>query len=265
MSKRTVPERQAKDELLELDEEMKLLLDDYSVEYPSEDAIVRTIDTLRPYVISPELRHSTKGRLPIKRDLFTMLHIRSGFWLINVLFFLAGLYFWGYKDGDPYTILMLLAPVPFLIGLLEIFRGRDDGLIELEMSCKYSAQQLLLAKMVVIGGYNVLLSSLLITAFGMFGEPIVLTKLLMYWVAPFTVVSSIGFSVACRVRGAVSTAVMLTLWLFSIIGIMSSEELYNVMNGLHPSLYATVSAAAIVVFAWQTKRFRRGDYFEIIH
>ncbi|MDQ0115770.1 hypothetical protein [Paenibacillus harenae] len=265
MSKRNIPSRQGKGELDELDQELKMLLDDYSVEYPSEDAIVRTIDTLRPYVMHPDRRQTNRTPLPLKRDLFTILHIRPGFWLVNALIFLAGLYIWGYKNGDPYIILMLLAPVPFLIGLLEIFRGRDEGLMEMEMSCKYSAQQLLLAKMVVIGGYNVLLSTLLIAAFGLFGEPIVLTKLLMYWITPFTVVSSIGFGVACRMRGALSTPIMLTLWLFGIALFLSSDELLNVMNELHPSLYAALSALAIAVFAWQTKRFRRGEYFETIH
>lgn len=267
MSKRIIPDgRDKEDELDDIDGELRLMLDDYTVEYPGEEAITRTIDALRPYVThqgAMQQRLAKPAKLPMNRDLVTMLHIRGGFWLVNALFFVCGLYVWGFADGDPYIIMLALAPVPFLIGLLEIFRGRDDGLQELEMSCRYSSGQLMLAKMVVIGGYNVMLSTILIIVFGSYGEPILWTKLLMYWIAPFTVFSSIGFSIACRVRGAVMLPVVLAIWMFVIVGFISSDALLDQMNRLHPAVFAAASVLALVLFARRANRIKRGEYFEI--
>ncbi|NIK78615.1 hypothetical protein FHS15_003761 [Paenibacillus castaneae] len=251
------------EELDDLDQELRLLFKEFTVEYPSEDAIMQTIDTLRPYVKPPE--ESRALVLPFNRAMLQRLHIRPGFWLLNAIFFGFGLLAWGMWDADPYFIMLLLSPVPFLLGLLEVFRGRDEGLLELEMSCKYSAQQLMLFKMLVVGSYNLLLSMMLLAVFCSFGEPLLFTKIIMYWVTPFLVASSIGLAVANHVRSMVSMPITLTIWIGIASVITNDSEFTGKTNDFQLTLCAVASTLATLFFIYQAKRLRRGDYVEIIH
>ncbi|WP_214630801.1 hypothetical protein [Paenibacillus agaridevorans] len=250
------------DELIELDKEFQQFkLEEFTVEYPSEDAITRTIDAMRPYVTqaaAPRDKYSCLGQL-------RLMQIQPLFWLANLLFFCMGLLVWYVWEGDPYKIMLLLSPIPFLLGLLEVFRGRNEGLLELEISCKYSAQQLLLMKLIVICAYNILLCLTLIGVFGLFGEPLLLSKLLMYWTAPFAVAVSVGLAVASRVRNVLSVPIALVIWLFIAYGFLTGLEYYEQASELpYIAGLATVFVAACI--AKQIQRLKKGfAYYEAVH
>lgn len=250
------------DELDSFDQEFREFMNEYTVEYPGEEAIMQTIDTLRPYVKQPEVRRKTG--FPFSLAMLKMLHIRTSFWLLNALFFVGGLLAWGVWEGNPYSIMLLLSPVPFLLGLLEVFRGRDEGLMELEMSCKYSAQQIMLSKMLVIGSYNLLLSFILLIIFGLFGEPLLLSKIIIFWVTPFTAASSIGLAVANRVRSMISIPFTLTIWIFIVPLVIEFTKSENI-DGFYTGVGAAVSIFAVLMFVLQIKRLRRGEFVDIIH
>ena len=72
-----------------------------------------------------------------------------------------------------------------LIGLVEIFRSRDEGMIELELSLTYSPSDLMLSKLAIVGFFNLACNLLLIVVINFFAEPIVLIELLKYWAVPY--------------------------------------------------------------------------------
>lgn len=244
----------------DVNQEFRLLLDDYTVEYPNDEAIAQTIDVLRAYVKTPDKKRSPFFPLRLRQ-----LHIRPVFWILNALFFSCGLLAWGVWEGDPYMIMLMVSPVPFILGLLEIFRGRDEGLLELEMSCEYSGQQLMLMKLTAVGVYNVLLCFVLIAIFSVFGEPLLLSKLVIYWATPLTVTASIGFALAWRVRGPVFAPVALVIWLFSASACISALDSKQKLDILYPMICGAISVLAITLLIVQIKRLRRGQFDEIIH
>lgn len=248
------------DELDDLEPELQLLLNDYSVEYPSDEAIAQTIDVLRPYVVQPAQSSASFFPLSLKQ-----LHIRPFFWILNALFFLCGLLVWGLGKGDPYIIMMLISPLPFLLGLLEIFRGRDEGLLELEMSCKFSAQQLMLMKLTAVGAYNVLLCFVLIAIFNLFGEPLLLSKLVIYWAAPLTVTASIGLALSRRITGPIFAPVALVIWSFAAITITNTLDFAHQSDVLLSVICGVISVLAVALLIFQVKQLRRGQLDEIIH
>jgi|GEM_PF-3141613 len=253
------------DELIELDKEFQQFkLEDFTVEYPSDEAIARTIDAMRPYVAEPDSKRS-KRFIPWKLHI---LQIQPAFWMANLLFFCLGLLLWRFWEDDPYKIMLLLSPVPFFLGLLELFRGRNEGLLELEISCKYSAQQLLLRKLLAISIYNVLLCLALIGVFCIFGEPLLFSKLIIYWAAPFVVAVSIGLAVANRIRNVLSVPTALVIWIFiamTFITNIERKERYGQASEL-PYLAGLAAALAIVFIVIQIKRLKKGfTYYEAFH
>ncbi len=160
-------------------------------------------------------------------------------------------------------IMMLISPVPFLLGLLEIFRGRDEVLLELEMSCKYTAQQLMLMKLVVVGVYNVLLCFILIAIFSLFGEPLLLSKLVIYWATPLTVIASIGLTLANRMRGSLLAPISIVIWIFAAVAFMNILDFEQQSDIVSPILCGAISVIAIALLIVQIKRLRRGLFNEI--
>ncbi len=58
-------------------------------------------------------------------------------------------------------ILMGMAPLPALLGLIELFHGADEGMAEIERACKFSAAGVLSARMLVVGLLSCLVSGVL--------------------------------------------------------------------------------------------------------
>lgn len=253
-------------ELIELEKELReLRLEEYTIEYPSEEAIAHTIDAMRPYVEAAAPVATSAKRKPSIPWRLHVQQIRLTYWFASLLFFGVGLLALGYWEGNPYGILLLLSPIPFLLGLLEMFRGRDEGLLELEISCKYSAQQLLMRKLFTISIYNLALCLVLIGIFGTFGEPLLLSKLIVYWAAPFTVAVSIGLAVANRVRNMLSMPIALVIWICMALIIIPSIEQFEQVAEL-PYIAGLIAALALVFIILQIKRLKRGySYYEAVH
>ncbi|MNP42510.1 hypothetical protein D3C76_1362810 [compost metagenome] len=57
-----------------------------------------------------------------------------------------------------------MVPVPFILGLLEVFKGRDQGLMEMELTCKITSQQLMLTRLIVVLSANMVFVLLLMLA-----------------------------------------------------------------------------------------------------
>ncbi|MDX8361962.1 MULTISPECIES: hypothetical protein [Bacillaceae] len=239
-------------------------LDDFSVEFPSEDEMYQTIDTLRQYV--PERQQ--KSKLDKLADLLRLstkeiFFIDKSFWITNLTFFLIGFLLTMNTSGNPYFAIMLLSPVPFLLGLLEVFKGRDRNFLELELTCKYNAQQLMLSKMVVTGVYNFILMVFLITLLSFTGDgQMLLTKVLMYWILPFTLVASFGLLLASKLKGQIAAPLTVILWI-SFVGIyMSNEQLITYMESRPVIFYIIAFLLAVTFFIFQIKKITRGVSLE---
>ncbi|OEH94244.1 hypothetical protein [Bacillus solimangrovi] len=240
-------------------------LNDFSVEFPSEEDMYQTIETLRQYV--PNQQEKT-----IFNKLSDLLHLSAiefffidkSFWLSNLAFFTLGLLFGMTAEVNPYVAIMVLSPIPFLVGLLEVFKGKDDNVNELISTLKYSAQQLVLARMVIIGAYNFGLSIGLISLLSFFGEgQLILTKILLYWIIPFMLVASLGLWLAQKIKGQLAAPITVLIWISFSMMYMSSETVMTYVES-RPSFYyiLTIILAAVFLFQ-QIKTIKRGVSYEL--
>lgn len=257
------------DELTEKERNLVYLLEEYDVEFPSESQMNGTIDVLRPYVPAKKKRFFLYKKMysALQSASREFVHISLFFWLSNSLLFMAGLSAVFLKESNPYFSVMFLAPIPFIIGLIEVLKSRNENMAELEATFKHSLQEIILSKMVVVGAFNLFLNIIFTLIVPIFADDIWIWKLILYWLTPFTVMSALTFLIASRLRNSyVMVSVSLTIWAAVSYGIILSELATHWIESIHVLYYIALNVFAIAALSVQISRFRnRGVDFEFDH
>ncbi|TMV52337.1 hypothetical protein FE783_05195 [Paenibacillus mesophilus] len=246
-----------------LEQQVRGKLDEYDVEYPSESEMMRTIDAIRPFVpvkgIKP--RYGNMALL-FKQSCREAFYISSLFWMSNGLFLLTGLAAVFLTKQNPYAIMMLLAPIPTLTGLIEVLKSKHAGMAELEMSFKYSLQEIILSRMAVVGGFNLLINLVFVCGASISDHDVSIWKMMMYWIVPFTVITAISFVVVNRFRHAFAAALGLTFW-FVLAGLSVQAGGVEKIENVPGSVYLLVIFIAVSVIVLQmNKIYKKGVSYE---
>ncbi|MDP5274141.1 hypothetical protein [Chengkuizengella axinellae] len=254
------------------DPELMKMLDEYTIEYPNSAQVNHTVDVLRTYV--PE-KTKKKSFFQIYGELLRFsfketLFISKTFWLLNLAFFIIGFLSTynaftaetGIYNNQPYASVMLLSPIPFILGLIEVFRGRDSNMLELEQTFKYTGQQLMFSKMFMVGTYNLFLSVSLIALLQLFfSEHIMLVKLFLYWIIPFTFVSSIGLFITMKFKNNFAAPIIMLVWISFAISYSMTPNIINYFESIHFTFYLLLMAVSIFFFANQIKKTSKDEMF----
>src|SRR5699024_10606414 len=150
------------------------------------------------------------------------MHISPYFWIANAIFLIFGAGSTYFFNANPFITLFVLSPLPFLTGLLEVFKSKNEGLAELEMTLKYTLEQLIFSRIFIVAGFNLILNVIML-AWLYVSENIALqfTQLLVYWVMPVAAISAIALVVTTRFKGTFVSPVLLSSWL--IFGFFVSQ------------------------------------------
>lgn len=232
-------------------------LQQYLVKYPNEQKIDLTIDTLRQYV-----PHKKNNSVMIKERLFTLMKrttteitmIRKTYWLISAILFILGYIIINGTDYDPLLILIVFAPIPFTFGLIEVFRGRDSGLLEMEMACKHSAYEIMLARLLVIGIYNITFNTILTVSVVPMIDSISMWRMLLLWFTPFIIFAAISLWLSMKFRGAVFISFIGSMWLLISILFISRPSWINIMIHMNFIVYLLLIAIGMILFTLQIKQ-----------
>jgi hypothetical protein len=161
--------------------------------------------------------------------------------------------------------MLILAPFPILTGLFEVFKSRESGMAELEMSFKYSLQELILSRMFVIGGFNFLINLTFTMCISIFYPEIWLWKLVLYWVTPFTVITAIMLVVVTKFRHIYAVTAGLLVWI-SFGAFISQANMIEKIESIPVAFYILVIVfATIVVFTKLKRIYKRGITYEFNH
>ncbi|MGP4069930.1 hypothetical protein [Halobacillus sp. B29] len=250
-------------EIENLEMELEDALSHYDVEYPSEEQMEATIEAIRP--LTPVRKQSAfslgKAEKLLRTAIYEFSNIHSVFWISNLLFFLTGFGFVLLREANPYFTLMLLAPVPFTLGLLEIFRSLNNGMAELELTFKHTLFEIIMAKLLVTGGFNVGLNLLFSLIIPIITDGALIGKLTLYWVTPFSIVAALGFTVACKCKARLSFVVFtLLIWLSFAAVVLSSEEFQQVLQNIHEGYFIVASIFSLGILLYQFQHLRKGRF-----
>lgn len=245
------------------DELLMELLEKYNVPFPDENKINSTIDELRQYMPKKESIFKTI----LNSSLFNIQFMDKRFWIYSLILFILGLFLVKNSETSPYTVLITLSPIPFIIGLIEIFRGREENVLEIEMSCKTSPQQVILSKFIIIISYNILLNSLL-SYFIFWNIPdIILWKITLLWLTPLFLVGSIAFLMAAKIRGNFTITILFSIWIIFSFSLLTNENILNKIMNINILFYIIAIVLGCFIIGKQISKFtndyisERSEYF----
>jgi hypothetical protein len=252
----------------DFEQEIGIYLDEYDVEYPAEDRIMMTIDAMKPYVPVRKSRWNTavKGMAAITKQAYQeVFYMSSLFWIANGLLIAAALTGVLFMEVNPYAMIMMLAPIPTITGLIEVLKSRNAGMAELEMSFKYNFQEIILSKMMVVGGFNLVINLLLTVSLGIFQQQIMIPKLLLYWVTPFTFISALSLLFVSRYRQVYAITAGIVIWL-AMSSFLSQPKIIEKIEQIPIELFVAAIAAALLTCMFQAIHiYKRGVSFEVNH
>jgi hypothetical protein len=142
-----------------------------------------------------------------------------GFWLVSALITLVGAVVVLSKVlPDQVLVLRLSGPLLAYLGTIVAFRGRGARVLELELVCLPSPLQLVIARLVIVLGYDVglCLALALVLWVGGIGDVLALT---LSWLMPLFLVA--GLALLLTLRLSVQAAVSLAYVSWLILGIVS--------------------------------------------
>lgn len=223
----------------------------YSIPPVLPQQIDRIVEDLRQYVPKKQgLWHKKAERLAglLRTARQDMPFINRGYWLACLAIFGIGCWMTAAAQVSEHTIMLLLAPIPFILGLLELFKGRDFGMAEMEMTCKYSIREVILARVVVIGAYSILLNTLLSVFIFYLRPGSFLGQLTLFWLTPFTSISAIALYAVQKVRSRYAVAFLLAVWAAAvpIIQMTGYAVILQTFNTTAYLLITFVSAISLI-------------------
>lgn len=241
--------------------ELDSIIKAYTINSPEQAEIDNTIEMLRQYV--SEVKHPeaiSDGKLYdiVFNALREIKFMSKYFWFISFIIFLTGFYI-VQTDIDiniwykPYKMILLMAPIPFFLGIVEIYKGRDQGVLELELSCKISERDIILSKLLVISIYNIVLNTVLSVMLSSFNVGVDIFRAAFLWITPFTVVCGLALALSSKMRGGYAATVLVSSWMVFIISVLSQRHIIEKLVTINLWAYVLLSALGILFTGYQVK------------
>lgn len=230
------------------DEDTKELLESYLIEMPNEDEIHKSIQLIKTY--TPKEKKGTQIKFNYYKKLLKnctqeALNFSYSFWLTNLLLFILGFLSITVYEANPYITGMVLSPIPILIGLIEIFRNKDEGVIELESTFKHNMYEIIISKILIISFYNVTLLTLLAIVLESY-ENINLFNIILTWYVPMAVNLAIALKIAKRTKVNVTSSVLISLWICLAIMLEQIFEKTMVITNIYKISFLVLGIIALL-------------------
>lgn len=244
---------------IQIDKEIEDYLHSYKVDFPHEEEIDESIQAIMAAIPAYENKRAILFRKTKTLALYSwheMVNFRSVFWILNGLFLLLGAVSIAAFESDPYIKLFVLAPLPFITGIFEILKSRDEGLMELELTLRYSTKQILTSRLFVVGLYNLIVNFGFSMVSLLFYPELDFMRLLITWTVPYVFITALAFLFALKVRGRFVSGVLLTIWFAVSFGVIQSEEAVNALLKLNvfPAVFLLLSG--ILMWISHVKTFK---------
>ncbi|WP_290060020.1 hypothetical protein [Paraclostridium bifermentans] len=208
-----------------LDEEfldIENFLNSYIVKEVNEENIDLIIDKLRNYMPQNKNEEIIKnenmdlyskvrtsiGLLKMQFKIFNKLYL-----IASIILVLCGVIGTIKLNLNPYLCAYTVSPIPILIGLAEILRGKEENMWELELSYKYSFREILFAKLLIVSTTAIaltLVTSLILT--GTYSE-VSLLRIINICLIPTCFISLISLILASIYRGMNSIVLSTSIWM----------------------------------------------------
>lgn len=211
------------DNLIDEDlKEIELFLDSYMVKKVDDEKIENTIDVLREYIpkqteegIAIKLKQSLIGNIKsiINLAQFNISLVSKSYWIISLVLILLGVIATKKFNFNIYSSAIIMSPIPILLGIFELIKGKEENVWELELSYKYSLKETLLCKIVIILIFSILISLIMTVNLYNTNCEISLLKMIKLSLIPMFVTSAISLVIVSLYRNSNSIGVCVAIWM----------------------------------------------------
>lgn len=161
------------------------------------------------------------------------------------------------------SMLQTLAPLAAAAGVAALFRPEDDAAMELALSTPTSPRQILLARLTLVFGYNLILALLASLGLVAFFPAVSLAQLILGWLAPMAFLSMAALALSLVVGHDNAILASYSAWLLQYLpnGVKGTPlnrlpgVLGLIMDGYsqmwrQPGLLLALAAAALMIALW---------------
>lgn len=212
-------------------------LDSYVVSKVDEKSIDSTIEVLKSYMPQEEVETVNKYNIflqSIKNNIslikLQLNLINKPYFLLALLLSLVGTITVVKLNLSIYMSSFIIAPIPILLGIFEIIKGRDDNVWELELSYKYSLREIIFSRLIIINAISVLISLVISISLSNIYSQINLLKMISIWLIPIFTTASISLIITSVYRSMNSITLCIVIWILSIASISIYEKMGYTIN-----------------------------------
>ncbi|MGL5348771.1 MAG: hypothetical protein ACRDA3_15590 [Peptostreptococcaceae bacterium] len=212
-------------------------LDSYVVNKVDEEKIDSTIEILKQHMPNQEVMvvKESNSLFNTIRENINLVKIQVG--MMNKLYFIASLVL--VLIGTISTIQLnlsiylsasIIAPMPILLGIFEIIKGREENVWELELSYKYSLREIILSRLIIINLVSIVTSIALSFTLNSAYSSINLLNMISIWLIPIFIMGSISLIITSLYRSINSIALCISIWILGVMGISMYENIGDITS-----------------------------------
>lgn len=226
-------ENLAEEDLIDIED----FLDSYIVSKVEEEKIDLTIEKLKEYMPQKEVQ-VIKGNIRAVDKLSENIDlVKFQFSMMSRLYFIASLVLMLIGtittiklNISIYLIASIVAPIPILLGIFEIVKGRDENVWELELSYKYSLREIILSRLIIINLVSMLTSITMSVILSNTYSSINLLEMISIWLIPIFIIGTIALVITSLYRSANSIALCIAIWILGVMSISMYERIVGIVD-----------------------------------
>lgn len=242
------------EELLEDDlKDIEAFLNSYVVNKVDEQKIDSTIDVLKAYmpkveeqVVVKEITLLDKIKENIELVKFQLGLMSKVYFIASLLLILVGTITTIRLNMSIYLSSFIIAPIPILLGIFEVIKGRDENVWELELSYKNSLREIVLSKLIIINSVSILMSVVISITLNNIYSEINLLKMISIWLIPMFLVGAISLIITSLYRGINGITLSIVIWILGAISISAYEKIVDITT-INTSMILIISVISIVI------------------
>lgn len=230
------------------DREIDEFLASYTVKTIDEEEIGRTVDVLRTYM--PKAKDKYKVFRLIQNEI---TYVNKIYWVISMIIMILGIIITNQQSYSSYETLLFISPIPIILGIYEIERGKREKMWELEKSFKYSYSKIMITRLLIIISFTAIVN-MTYSLFLYNGQGAdVLIRFMTAWIAPIFIVILINIIVVNRFSSSYSIIITSSIWIVTLV--LGREKIISFIEDAQTISLIITILISIVIFSFAILKF----------
>lgn len=242
-------------------EELQDYLQEYRIPYPPENQTEELIEGLRQYVPSRSSARASACLHLIRDAAIGLRFMDASYWIITLLLYATGGAVIGLMPTNPYKLLFILGPLPVMLGLLEVFRGREANVLDLELVCKITPQEIVLSRILMICLYNAILNVGLCEVIWSLYPAALLWKVTLLWFAPMILTGGITLWFCSLIRSEYSVLGSVSCWIAAAFVLSAQKNWFENLLNMNAWYLLLPVCAGLALFLKEIVGIQKHTYF----